>query len=143
MLVAACISFELDDRRFRCDGDPTLCADGTVCGSDGYCAPAAAPDATPVIDAAAVDATLGEVCGNSLDDDGDGDIDCADTECPEDPSCGIGCACGVDGPLENACLDTFDNDADGLTDCLDADDCPDVCQGATECCSDGACRVSC
>lgn len=54
-----------------------------------------------------------EVCGNGIDDDGDGDIDCADIACQGSPGCdeGAGAWCG----------DGVDNDFDGATDCADPD----------------------
>jgi hypothetical protein len=53
-----------------------------------------------------------EVCTDGLDNDGDGDEDCFDSDCAGDPSC----------DTETVCDDGFDNDADGLADCND-DDC--------------------
>lgn len=138
-VALGCISFDLDSRRFRCDGAPGICDDGWECGADGYCTQVGAPDAA-VADAA-VDGTItGEVCGNNQDDDDDGDVDCADSECPDDTTCGPGCMCDENGPHEMACMDTLDNDADGDVDCRDAD-CPS-CIG-TMCCPDGACRPTC
>jgi hypothetical protein len=43
VVAAGCVSFDLDSRRFRCDGDPAICGEGLVCGSDGYCAPMETP----------------------------------------------------------------------------------------------------
>jgi hypothetical protein len=89
-----------------------------------------------------------EDCDNTVDDDGDGLIDCLDTvDCP--PPCGpavedcdnkvdddgdglIDCADTANcpagtapcGPEAGNCGDTFDNDGDGLTDCADTADCP-------------------
>ena len=51
-----------------------------------------------------------EVCNDVFDNDGDGDTDCADTDCVADPSC-----------IESVCDDFVDNDEDGLTDCVDPD----------------------
>ena len=45
-----------------------------------------------------------EVCGNGIDDDGDGKIDSVDPDCPPDP------------PMKLQCDDGKDNDADGLID---------------------------
>ena len=47
-----------------------------------------------------------EVCNNGLDDDGDGAVDCADSDCPACPE---------------ACTNGVDDDGDGLTDCADPD----------------------
>ena len=53
---------------------------------------------------------VGEICGNGVDDDGDGLQDCEDAECIGDPSCVEDCDNGTD------------DDGDGVADCLD-DDC--------------------
>ena len=59
----------------------------------------------------AVSCEPGEDCGNGMDDDDDGLIDC------EDPSC-----FGQEGcTTEGLCTDGSDNDADGDTDCADSD----------------------
>lgn len=128
---AACTSFDLESRRFRCVGQPEICEAGWVCGSDGYCTHASAAD----------DASTVEICDNALDDDADGRIDCADTECPGTNTCGPGCYCISGQPRELACTDAEDNDRDTAVDCRDPD-CPS-CFGQTTCCPDGACRSSC
>ncbi len=51
------------------------------------------------------------VCDDGLDDDNDGDIDCADTDCTAAPAC----------EAETVCDDGADNDADGDIDCADTD----------------------
>ncbi len=59
-------------------------------------------------------------CGDGLDDDGDGDIDCDDPDCFGDPT-----SCG----LELNCEDGADNDGDGAVDCDDSDcDDPWICE---------------
>ena len=55
---------------------------------------------------------LVEQCENGTDDDGDGAIDCLDSDCALSAAC---------TPAEN-CLDNLDNDGDGDIDCSD-DDC--------------------
>lgn len=68
-------------------------------------------------------------CSDGLDDDGDGDIDCADSDCGQDECCNVECFCE----------DGIDNDGDGTTDCADTD-CADnfCCDGSFECnCNDG------
>jgi hypothetical protein len=151
-VLAGCIELDLEDRLFRCDGDPTICGEGWYCQPDGFC----------------VEMDGRELCGNGIDDDGDGLVDCVDVDCglascdddnpctidsclddgtcvsepvAGDPSCGIGCLCSGGEPTEIACGDRVDNDGDGLIDCQD-DDCPG-CEGNLECCDDGACRASC
>ena len=77
-------------------------------------------------------ATLAETCGNGLDDDADGLVDCDDTSCFTDAAC-------VSGP--EVCNDSRDNDRDGLTDCADTADCaadancivlPEVCNDSRD-----------
>jgi hypothetical protein len=54
-----------------------------------------------------------EVCTDGVDNDGDGDIDCADSDCADDPSCKV-----------EICDNCIDDDGDGLVDYED-DDCCD------------------
>lgn len=56
-------------------------------------------------------------CSNSVDDDGDGNIDCADTECTALP------ICSVSQPEQtvSACSNGIDDDIDGDIDCQDTD----------------------
>ncbi|MEZ4239045.1 MAG: M4 family metallopeptidase [Myxococcota bacterium] len=55
---------------------------------------------------------LPEVCNDGVDNDGDGDIDCADTDCAADPVCtGAG----------EICDDGIDNNGNDVNDCFDAD----------------------
>ena len=61
-------------------------------------------------------------CTDGLDNDGDGKIDCADSDCAANPAC-------VTGTKETSCKDGLDNDSDGKTDCSDSD-----------CTADAACQ---
>ena len=54
-----------------------------------------------------------EICGNGADDDGDGDVDCEDSDCPACPE---------------ICDNGIDDDEDGAADCDDTD-----CSGAEPC----------
>ena len=63
-----------------------------------------------------------ENCSNGADDDGDGAVDCDDTDCTSDPAC-------TGGPVED-CTNGVDDDGDGAVDCLDTD-----CVGAPGCSS--------
>ena len=67
--------------------------------------------------------------------DGDGDVDCADSDCSFDPSC-----LGSGVWSEIGCTDTIDNDGDGTVDCADSDFANNLCCSfgtAFECdCSD-------
>jgi hypothetical protein len=62
-----------------------------------------------------------EDCGNNADDDGDGAVDCDDSECAADASCDA-------GDSETDCSDGADDDGDGDIDCDDAD-----CDGDAAC----------
>jgi hypothetical protein len=74
-----------------------------------------------------------ERCADGIDNDADGAVDCADSECPAGTSCsatGLVCgggACatctgngGTPEATETSCADGFDNDCDGLGDCRDS-----------------------
>jgi len=52
-----------------------------------------------------------EICDDGLDNDGDGDEDCFDSDCIGAPNCST----------ETDCSNGFDDDADGLADCNDSD----------------------
>ena len=64
-----------------------------------------------------IDILAPEDCGNTIDDDIDGDIDCDDSDCFGNTTY---CA------TETNCADGEDNDADTLTDCADTTDCGSV-----------------
>ena len=59
-------------------------------------------------------------CAHGLDNDLDGKIDCADSNCLG-VSCGSGCTCAAAGPTETNCKDGLDNDLDTKVDCADSD----------------------
>ncbi len=67
-----------------------------------------------------------EVCNNRRDDDGDGQVDCADADCAADPTCRC-----VPAPESSdlTCRDGRDNDCDGQADCADID-----CRNTRACC---------
>lgn len=142
MATVSCISFDLEDRRFRCDSTTNTCDQGYSCSQDGYCTQLVVVDAA-VGDVRANDGATGEVCSNGIDDDSDGALDCADSECPGTNTCGMGCVCpGGNGiATETACGDGIDNDKRDGPDCRDPD--CQQCQGALMCCADGGCRMSC
>lgn len=150
--VAACVSFDLGSRRFRCEEDPSICGTGWTCGPDGFCVETLA-DGGPGDGGAAADGNSGpdgatgadadtgdEDCDNGEDDDGDDQTDCEDGDCENAP-CGIGCTCKGGEAVEEACGDHEDNDGDELVDCNDAD-CPSSCTSPLVCCPDG-CRTGC
>ena len=61
-------------------------------------------------------------CSNGFDDDGDGLVDCLDSDCNGVFDC--------EYDLELTCSDGLDNDGDGQLDCLDLD-----CAGVSDCLS--------
>ncbi len=63
-----------------------------------------------------------EVCGNGVDDEGDGKADCDDPECLNSPGC-----------WPEPCTNAVDDDRDGLADCEDPD-CPDALPCGPEVC---------
>jgi len=121
-----------------CDGPATNNDLGTTGGRDSGLDMGAASNTTTQ--------TGPEACAGGLDEDRDGDIDCADADC-EGAACGTAgapgtcsggqCAGGEVGP---ACLNGFDDDRDGAADCDDAD-CSGTCactgESCVEVCGDG------
>lgn len=69
-----------------------------------------------------------EICGSGVDEDVDGDVDCADTDCVGTPACAS----------PEVCTDGLDDDGDGDVDCADAD-CEDepTCAPPPEVCGNG------
>jgi hypothetical protein len=64
-----------------------------------------------------------EVCDDGVDNDHNGQIDCADPDCVgQTGPCGETCE-----KPEASCFDGFDNDGDGLFDCDDPD-CSSSCE---------------
>lgn len=123
--------------------EPTVVYNVQTGGSHTYVA-----DSVLVHNKSIVDET--GLCTNGVDDDADGQIDCADSNCSADPACSIcsingvcgsGEICWNDCPTETgvACMgDGVDNDSDGTVDCADSD-CSGVaiCGGAESVCNDG------
>jgi hypothetical protein len=88
---------------------------GPSCAGGGGCTPTETTEVT---------------CTDGLDNDCDGAIDCADSDCASDPACGGGCT--PTEPTEMTCNDGLDNDCDGFVDCADSD-----------CAADPACAPAC
>ncbi len=120
------------------------CADRQSCPSGSACRPGSVAFACEA-DAGACfcngsattpDAGLerGPSCGNGLDEDCDGTIDCADPSC-DGGSCNPdgGCVCTAGARRETVCGDGQDNNFTNGADCADGD-----CDGGS-CNSDGGC----
>jgi hypothetical protein len=77
-----------------------------------------------------------EICGDTLDNDGDHYVDCADPDCTVVGPC-LNCVNGGPPGPEfgvSACTDGLDNDCDGTADCAD-EDCAASDYYVTECCN--------
>jgi hypothetical protein len=95
------------------------CADGPSTDGSATSGPTAIPSGP-------------ELCGNGLDDDGDGAADCDDSDC--------------DGSCRENCTDMRDNDGDGKIDCIDEDcnvpECPEDCGDGRDNDGDGSADCS-
>jgi len=79
----------------RCSASGNSCTDIPV-SSGSFCCGDLACDVGESCSTCALDCTLGfEVCGSGVDEDCDGAIDCADSDCSSDPSCSSSCGNGV------------------------------------------------
>jgi hypothetical protein len=74
--------------------------------------------------------TKSEICNDNIDNDGDGRVDCFDTDCATAANCQT---------VQENCTNGVDDDGDGLVDCLDTADCGThaSCQTAQENCTNG------
>ncbi len=125
------------DGRFDCE-DPDC--DGAACGAGCTC-----------IEGIASEVNCGDLQLDltAIDNDGDGQANCADLDDCLDETCGPGCLCVLDGdvgrPRELRCGDFQDNDGDNLQDCLDPDcaeqDCSEAGSPGCRCepCPGGGC----
>ncbi len=105
--------FKTDSR--HCGGCNKPCGENAAC-ADGACV-----------------STVEVQCEDGRDDEGDGKIDCDDSDC-QGKSCGGGCTCEALKKAESGCDDGQDNDGDGQNDCADGD-----CEGRS-CGAGCACR---
>jgi len=87
-------------------------------------------------------------CNDSIDNDCDNLIDCADTgNCPAGTSCGSNgrqcaagtCACPGGQASESTCNDSSDNDCDGAVDCADSN-CNGLVCAVGKTCQSGTCQ---
>ncbi|MBU1410832.1 hypothetical protein KKC22_04880 [Myxococcota bacterium] len=78
--------------------------------------------------------TTAEICNDAKDNDGDGRVDCYDTDCANDAACATN---NVNNP--EICNNSIDDDGDTLVDCLDTVDCATAtnCQATQENCTNG------
>lgn len=122
-----------------CQGFEACCSpSGTCLNIDaGCCAHSALGPGTSCSSLPAIESA----CADLLDNDCDGTVDCADTDCQVDadsdnslaPPCGVDCDDGNGAVNENAaeeCTDGVDNDCNGDVDCDDA-----ACTTDSACCT--------
>ena len=113
-----------------CGGDPEKesCGDGTVSSveecDDGNTANGDGCSSTCSIETAATETN----CADGADDDADGAVDCADSDCASDGACAT--------PAED-CANGSDDDGDGQADCADSD-----CAAAPDCATPEDCAVA-
>ncbi|MFA7654092.1 MAG: hypothetical protein WCX97_03570 [Candidatus Magasanikbacteria bacterium] len=109
-------SCEFDLTNCSTGNDNRYCGDGTLDVDLGeQCDDGAANASCPTANRCSVNCQWNnclsiENCGNDIDDNGNGLIDCAD------PSCANDSRCKGDNEEAAACLDGLDNDGDGLID---------------------------
>lgn len=111
---------EADCQDFDCLGDPSciaICGDGVITVPE-TCDP---PNNISCDQSCRVILEAAQ-CDDNQDNDGDGFIDCQDTDCVFNPLCPFGAT--------EVCDDFFDDDGDGLVDCADPD-CAQACAGGT------------
>ena len=106
------------------DNDTSSTVLATDADCDGVITNEDCDDTTPTLGSNLVDTDCDgitdvfEICGDGIDNDYNGLMDCEDAQCFSDPTCFETCADGID------------NDLDGLTDCDD-----DECWGTGSCTS--------
>lgn len=103
-------------------GSPPSCDDGASCTIDRCLEP---------LGCVSEPRSTRDVCGNRVDDDCDGLIDCEDDDCRGTPACP---SCVPVAGSEVDCFDGRDDDCDGAVDCADRD-CDPICApvGETNC----------
>lgn len=104
-LTGAC-GFDVGD---PCNSDDNATVDGAFAFYFDQVAEFLDPDSTPCDPSP-------EVCDNGVDDDCDGDVDCADADCSGDPACETGCVNPGGAPAGTSCVD-------------DIECCSDKCKG--------------
>lgn len=112
---ASCLCVDTDGDNYGAEGTITALCTGSPILPD-------CDDTDPLINPAGT-----ELCQNLVDDDCDGDIDCADSDCAADTDC-LGCVdADLDGYFE-------EGSCEGASDCDDSD--AEINPAATEICDD-------
>jgi hypothetical protein len=123
-----------DDCDAQVDEGFDLQLDDANCGTCGKVCQANVEKCT-----AGVCAPVGEtLCDDRVDNEGDGQIDCADLDC-NNRACGTGCLCKNSVRTETNCVDGINNDNDAGTDidCRDPDCTGLACGAGCSCAVDG------
>lgn len=130
------------------DGDGlTDCADLDDCTDGAFCraAPTTAVCGAGACTCNGVPAPLTEAtCRDGLDNDCNGLVDCADSNCNGsncNPDGGFGCVCAGGKKQESNCnQNSGDEDGDGLSNCADPDCLNVTCGGSKRCSAGGSCN---
>ncbi len=114
-------SGEICTTKTDCSGANEVCSNGTCTCASGYV----------YINGVCVRETTAEICTGGIDEDGDGKIDCADSECANDPACQVSDFCGscagdkssgwINAPGPSDCNGERCNDGDWNYCCWDED----------------------
>jgi cysteine-rich repeat protein len=105
-LQETCGNNQIDDGE-ECDGDHF---GGQSCVVRGFDNGVLACNSDCSIDDSGCSDTVLEICDNNLDDDNNGQADCADAACAAEPVC-----------IDEICDNNIDDDGDGDKDCADPD----------------------
>lgn len=87
---------------------PQDCGSNVLCGN-GSCDAGESPTSCPT------DCTTESKCDDKVDNDGDGKIDCMDTDCAVSAACAVGAQCTADFDLQCGAGDDWSNNGTGST----------------------------
>ena len=106
----------------RCTASGNTCTDIPVMGGGSFCCGDLVCDTGETCSTCGLDCASGvEVCSGGVDDDCDGAIDCADSDCSSAPECQSSCTPTAGNEKGPRCSNGLDDDCDGLIDGADPD----------------------